>query len=239
MPAYRSAADLKAMAKGQLLGKYPLAAATFMIVVMLTAALRLMSYVMIDSSRVAGLVISIVFSFGISLLLGVINVGVLFMALKICCREAVHVNDIIHGFKSHPDKIIKIQAVLSGVELAATLPVTIFWNLYATSGEGDYLMMLVVFAIAAYVAYGFVSLVFSQVFFLFLDFEEKSAKELLMMSHAVMDGHKKRLFLLWLGFVPLYLLCALSCFIGFIWVLPYVKVTLANFYMDLMQGRGD
>jgi uncharacterized membrane protein len=118
----------------------------------------------------------------------------------------------------------------------ATLPATIFRILYSNSGDRDYLPMVFIFYIAGISVYFFVSLVFSQAFFLLLDFEDKSAMELLAKSHLVMNGHKKRLFLLWLSFVPLLLVSVFTCCIGFIWVVPYIKVALANFYMDLMQN---
>ncbi|MCL2719248.1 MAG: DUF975 family protein [Lachnospiraceae bacterium] len=236
MPSHRSSAMLRSMARGQLLGKYPIAAAAFMSVLMTTIMVRLLSASIFSVGGVAGLIISMIVSFIISLLLGIINVGVLFMALKISCNEPIGLNDLIFGFSYHPKKIVTIQAVLSGINLIATLPATIFRYLYNNSGDADYLPLIIIFYIAGISVYCFVSLVFSQVFFLLLDFEDKSAQELLMKSHTIMNGHKKRLFFLWLSFVPLFLLSILSCCIGFIWVMPYVKVTLANFYMDLMQA---
>lgn len=236
MTAYRSLAILRTMARGQLLGKYPITAAAFMSVMMMTIMVRLLVVGLIDSSGVFGFIFSTVISFIISLLVGVLNVGSLFMALKICCNEAITVTDIFYGFNYQPEKIVKIQAVLSAVSLIATLPASIFQTLYFNSGEGEYLSVMVIFYLAGFSVYFFVSLVFSQVFFLLLDFDNKTANELLMKSHQIMNGQKKRLFLLWLSFVPLILISIITCCLGFIWVVPYIKVTLANFYMDLMQN---
>lgn len=236
MPSYRSPAMLRSMARGQLLGKYPLAAATFMTVIMMTIMVRLLSASLISANGIAGLLLSTLVSFIISLLLGVVNVGVLFMALKISCNEPVYLNDIIYGFNYQPQKAVIIQAVLSGINVIATLPATILRFLYGNTGDADYLPMVIVFYLAGISVYFFISLVFSQAFFLLLDFEDKSAKELLIKSHFIMIGHKKRLFMLWLSFVPLILISIVSCCIGLIWVVPYMKVALANFYMDLMQS---
>jgi hypothetical protein len=235
MSPYRSAAMLKAMARGQLLGKYPIAAATFMTVVMITMIMRLFFATLLGSLGAVGFIFSTITSFIISLILGVVNVGILFMALKICCREPISPSDVFYGFRNQPEKILMIQAVFSGVSLVAMLPADILRLNYNTSD--DSLPMIIAFYIAGMAVYLFVSLILSQVFFLLLDFEDKSAKELISMAYMVMNGHKKRFFLLWLGFVPLLLVGVLTCFIGFIWIIPLIKVTQANFYMDLMQNR--
>jgi len=235
MPTYRSPAMIRSMARGQLLGKYPIAAAAFMSVLMITIMVRFLSAVFINASGFPGFILSHITTFAISLLLGIINVGVLFMALKITCNEAINLNDLFYGFNYYPKKIIIIQAVLSGINLVATLPASILRFIYGNNGDADLLPVMITFYVAGLSVYFFLSLVFSQAFFLLLDFEDKSALELLMKSNAIMNGHKKRLFMLWLSFVPLFILSVLSCCIGFIWVIPYVKVALANFYMDLMQ----
>jgi len=237
MPTYRSPAMIRSMARGQLLGKYPITAAAFMSVLMITIMVRFLSAVFINASGVPGYILSLITTFIISLFMGIINVGVLFMALKISCNEAISLNDLFYGFNYYPKKIIIIQAVLSGISLVATLPASILRFIYGNNGDTDLLPVIITFYVAGLSVYFFLSLVFSQSFFLLLDFEDKSPQELLMKSNMIMNGHKKRLFMLWLSFVPLFILSVLSCCIGFIWVMPYVKVALANFYMDLMQNR--
>ena len=236
MSTYRSPAVLRSMARGQLLGKYPIAAMAFFSVLIITVMVRLFSTALVGADGILGFIFSTIISFIISLFLGIVNIGILFMALKISCKEPIYLNDILYGFTYHPQKIVKIQAVLIGVQVVATLPADIFRMLYQNSDETDYLPMMIVFYLAGISVYFFISLVFSQSFFLLLDFENKSAKELLLKSHQVMNGHKKRLFGLWLSFVPLLLLSVFTCCVGLIWVMPYIKVALANFYMDLMQA---
>ncbi|MCL2254162.1 MAG: DUF975 family protein [Lachnospiraceae bacterium] len=230
--------QLKSLARGQLLGKYPITAAAFMSVTMMTIMTRLLLGTLISGDGVLGFLFSTVISFIVSLFVGVLNVGALFMALKICCNEPIFVTDIFYGFNYQLEKIIKIQAILSLANLILTLPAAVLQNIILTSGNREFLTTMFVFYIAGYGVYFFISLMFSQIFFLLLDFDDKSVQELFMKSHLIMTGHKKRLFMLWLSFVPLLLVSILTCCLGFIWVIPYIKVTLANFYMDLMQNRG-
>jgi uncharacterized membrane protein len=240
MPAFRSPAMLRPMARGQLLGKYPIAAAVFLSVLMLTLMVRLFFAVIINinnANEALGTIISTAVSFIVSLPLGVVNVGVLLMALKVCCNEPLQISDLLYGFKKQPEKILAIQAILSGANLLALIPGTILLNSRPASDEADFTALVVALFIAGMAGYCYVMLLLSQVFFLLIDFEDKSVRELLAMAPLVMEGHKKRLFALWLSFLPLVLLSFLTCFLGLIWVVPFIKVTLANFYMDLMQNR--
>lgn len=59
------------------------------------------------------------------------------------------------------------------------------------------------------------------------------ALEAIDKSKAMMDGHKKDLFVLYLSFIGWMLLGAITCGIAYIWVLPYMEATLTNFYNSI------
>ncbi len=52
-------------------------------------------------------------------------------------------------------------------------------------------------------------------------------------SMKMMDGHKADLFYLHLTFIGWYLLCLLTCGIGFLWLMPYIVSSQAHFYEDV------
>lgn len=54
-------------------------------------------------------------------------------------------------------------------------------------------------------------------------------------SVELMKGNKIRLFLLYLSFIGWYVLGVISFGIGFIWILPYVEATIAEFYNSLLN----
>lgn len=62
------------------------------------------------------------------------------------------------------------------------------------------------------------------------DIENNAAIE---KSMAMMEGHKMELFLLDLSFIGWILLSILTCFIGFLWLAPYMETAHAAFYEDL------
>ena len=57
-----------------------------------------------------------------------------------------------------------------------------------------------------------------------------SAQDALNKSAAMMNGHKIELFGLELSFIGWHLLAILSCGIGYIWLTPYINVSVAEFY---------
>ena len=57
--------------------------------------------------------------------------------------------------------------------------------------------------------------------------------EAIELSMRMMEGHKWELFWLYLSFIGWFLLSLLTLGIGFIFLLPYVYASVANFYEDL------
>jgi uncharacterized membrane protein len=52
-----------------------------------------------------------------------------------------------------------------------------------------------------------------------------------------MNGNKGKLFGLYLSFIGWGILCILTLGIGFLWLYPYVSLSLANFYEDIKQNQ--
>ena len=50
-----------------------------------------------------------------------------------------------------------------------------------------------------------------------------------------MDGYKLQYFFLGLSFIGWMLLCLLTLGIGFLWLIPYIQVTYAKFYLNLKE----
>jgi len=60
--------------------------------------------------------------------------------------------------------------------------------------------------------------------------------EAITRSRQMMDGHKMEAFLLILSFIGWFFLGLITIGIGFLWIIPYVSVTLAKFY-DRIRGE--
>ncbi len=68
---------------------------------------------------------------------------------------------------------------------------------------------------------------------------EISAWEASTRSREMMKGHKFDLFYLYLSFIGWGLLSCILCGIGFIWLTPYMQLSVAAFYNDLKGGDGN
>ena len=237
MNNYKSSAELKAMAKEQLFGKYTTAVGAFVTVSAITLVMSTIPVFMIPHGSIVYTVIYYLVSFIISLFLGLFASGQAFFYLKIACEQPVSVGDVFFGFRLHPDKSILIQFILSLTSYLCTAPAAIFQYLYLNGSNAVMLLLMSVSLIAGCVVLIFVSLLLSQAFYLLQDFPDYSAKELLKMSCHMMKGHKGRLFYIELSFLPLFLLGFLSCCIAYLWIIPYMNATMANFYMDLVKNQ--
>ncbi len=65
------------------------------------------------------------------------------------------------------------------------------------------------------------------------DNPQLSPQEAITLSSRMMDGHKLRLFKLYISFLGWFLLSILTCGIGFLWLFPYMKSSEVAFYLDV------
>jgi uncharacterized membrane protein len=74
-------------------------------------------------------------------------------------------------------------------------------------------------------------------YFVIVDNPSIGAFDALKESKKLMDGNKMKLFLLMLSFIGWALLCILTLGIGFLWLMPYIQVTMVKFYDDLKVSK--
>lgn len=80
------------------------------------------------------------------------------------------------------------------------------------------------------------ALSYSMSFYILSENRSLKPREVLKASREMMDGYKWKLFYIILRFFLLALLCILTLGIGFLWLIPYVHVTMATFY-DEIRGE--
>ncbi len=74
------------------------------------------------------------------------------------------------------------------------------------------------------------AMAYSMAMYIVADQPEMSAREALKKSENMMQGHKMEFFVLQLSFLGWYLLGAITFGIAYIWAVPYMSATVANFY---------
>lgn len=230
-----SSAQLKAISKEQLLGKYGPAISAELAVGALLFAASLVCSVLTDQSSIAGIIISYLIMLILELLGGVFNVGLTRFYLNLVCRRPFPVADIFYGFRSHADKAIAVRFLILLMQLFCMLPFLLCTFAYSQTENAVVFLFGSIAAAAGGIAAVFLSLIYSQVYYIMLDFPTYTSKQLLQTSRRIMKGHKGRLFYLSVTLIPYYLLSLLSCGIALFWVTPFQKVLFTNFYLDLMH----
>ena len=76
---------------------------------------------------------------------------------------------------------------------------------------------------------------YSQAMFILAENPGMTAKEAIDESKLIMDGHKFELFVLYLSFIPWFLLGYVTLGLGFIYVAPYMTLTITNFYHNIKR----
>ena len=78
---------------------------------------------------------------------------------------------------------------------------------------------------------------YSMAFYIMYDNPDIRPLEAIKRSQIMMKGYKGKLFLLELSFIGWTLLCILSLGIGFLWLNPYMYLSIANFYENLKRNQ--
>jgi uncharacterized membrane protein len=126
--------------------------------------------------------------------------------------EKPSINNLFDGFR---------QFLGAFVAYLLTVIFTILWAL-----------LLIVPGIIAAIRY-------SQVFYILKDNPELDGLEAINKSKQMMNGHKGEYFVLLLSFFWWFLLGCITLGIAFVWIGPYISLTLANYYEELKKQRGE
>ncbi len=142
------------------------------------------------------------------LIAGPLTLGIAIFSLSLSRHQNPKIENIFLGFQRF------------SISLTAFLLVTVFVILWS--------LLLVVPGIIAALSY-------SMTYYILVDDTSISAREAMRKSKKMMQGNKWKLFCLHLRFVGWTILCVLSLGIGFLWLVPYVQISVAKFYDDLKR----
>lgn len=241
---YKTFSQYKSEARAALSGKWGIAVCMSIISIGIT-------YAVSELIPLIGTLLSILF-----------EVGILSFSLKLCCgqKDAANFGDVFYGFKCHPGKalllyllqvlyllpgtliyvvLISVSIVLSGAASGA-LGLALPADSFAVTGATAVLILLVFLAATvAYIFYSFyITLTYSQIFYILLDYPDLSVTDIWKRSAAIMKGNRMRLFLLNLSFIGWGILAVFTFGIGLLWLMPYITTSQSAFYLDLAQNKG-
>ena len=145
-------------------------------------------------------------------------------------------SDLFTGLKVHPNKTILTQSWILLCTILPLVPaiVFIFLAFYVEEMTLMFSLGCGLFILGGAISW-WISLRYSQVYFLLLDFPDSSTKELLNMSWKLMKGNVGRLLYIQVSFLPLLFAGLISFGIGFLFIKPYQYMTYTLFYLDLIK----
>lgn len=235
-------ATLKDNAKGRLIGHYGLLIGSQLTIgcITLVASFILSNMIVTPIAQNAGsLFLSMAFTYAVSLLVGtftgVLQVGLSLIYLKFACGNTnAHFSDIFYGYQNGLQTALGISFIAAVVGILPSLFSDIFYNIYVLTGVEMYWIISSFGELVIQIFCVFISLFLFPCYYLMLDFPGKSTKEILRLCLEVMKGHKGKLFYITLSFLPLELLGIVSI-IGGLWIAPYVNMTNALFFFEIMK----
>ncbi|MFA6617439.1 MAG: DUF975 family protein [Candidatus Neomarinimicrobiota bacterium] len=139
---------------------------------------------------------------------GPLTLGLILFSLSISRGKEARFGQLFHGFDHF------------GPSLVTYLLVALYTFLWT--------LLLIVPGIIASFSY-------SMSLYILADDPSITGSEAIHKSKEMMNGNKGKLFCLHLRFLGWILLGILSLGIGFLWIIPYMQISIANFYNDLKK----
>lgn len=233
---FKSSAELKRLARGQLIGKYGISITALMIFASVMFCIEIPIVIIFEITflnSAAYLLYVYLIVLIVTLLLSVLYIGYAKFFLNVSRNKDYCLKDILWGVTHHPDKIIIITFLLMVISYACMAPALLYYYIFYKTYSLPAVLIAILLYVAAYVVIIMITLRYSLVFFILVDNPEKSPLWALRESRLMMVGHKGRLFYIYLSFLGYALLGLLSYYIAFLWIAPYMAVTFSYFYMDL------
>ena len=230
----RTSAELKRLARENLRGHYGVLIGVTIVAGLITYAIQMPFSLILDIyNSVSDLVFYMLVTIFISLLTRILTGGICRMHLKLARKEAITFSDLFSCFTRRPDRFILAALIVTGIELVCMIPGTIFVIAgIVTEAYGMALIGALLF-LAATIPLVIVELCFALTLILLADYDSMTTMEALRQSYQLMNGNKGRLFYINLSFLGWAILGVLSCYIGMLWIAPYMTQTSISFYRDV------
>lgn len=232
---YKKSSQLKADARQSLLGNLSICIWSIVICLLLNSLILGITANFTLGNAAINFIVNFLITLVVSTFTGLIELGLMSIFLDLQFGQIPHFSELFLCFRNGSDKAVLISLFLNGIPSVLLIPASIMLSVQNLS-EAVQIVLVIVQAICLVLQIAFF-LNFQILPFLFLDFPNLRARELIRESRRVMKGHKKRLLYIFISFIPLFLLGLLSFGIADLWVLAYFFATLAAFYRDLMTAK--
>lgn len=129
--------------------------------------------------------------------------------------------------------IIGIIGTLVGVVIGMAIVSSMVGMMFGYLSISITSCCLIIFSIIVSILLVIFDLAISMVPYILIDKNDKGLFEAMGLSIKMMKGYKWKLFVIHLSFIGWGILSILTLGIGYLWLAPYVALTLTNFYKEL------
>lgn len=230
-----TSADLKRLARDVLRGHYGLLIGAVLVTALIVFAVFFPFYFIL---LLRPNVVSVIIFYIVFLLITMIGIllqsGISYIHLGLVRKREVYFSDLFYAFTIRPDRFILAYLLLLIILMIANIPYILFLVGGILTGFVPLILLSVLFFLAGLVVMIFLALKYAYVFFLLLDHKTMGVIKSFQESARIMKGNTGRLFYIYLSFLGWICLGLLSCYVGFLWITPYMSQTLTNFYLEII-----
>ncbi len=227
---------LKARGRYSLLGHLGSAVGANILYLIISMLLSSMMSGMVTGTGFLSLCLSVLLFFIVSLFSGILEFGLCSIYTGLQYAQPVFAKDLFRGFSETPDKIIRIQAVRTLVQILCIMPALLV-SYYQTGSAGKQLLVYYALYFLGETLSMILLLGLDMSYYLLLDYPDMSAVQIMKTSLRLMKGNRLLLLYIYCSFLPLQFLSLLSLGIAGLWVIAYRYSVSAAFYRGLIASR--
>ena len=237
----RNSRVLKNCASGALKGKMGIAAASSVLVSLISVMASYLTIWLFPENSTLDLILGEVFSFVLTLVLYIFQVGMYRLYLNMARGNEFSLNDLLYFFSHQPDRVLVGSFPLVLISWITTLPAVIYQTTTVLNAEStleqqaQVMLNTSVINLAGLAVGLLLTLPLAMTLYILADEKAESGMAAIRMSMVLMKGNYWRYILLTLSFVPLMILAGIFT-LGIallFWVIPFMEMTRIMFYRDI------
>lgn len=238
MTRYMSSPELKASAKMRLRPVRNVAVSATAIYYGLTFMIQFSASLLpVKIAPLPAALLTVMISFLSAAVSGTLGAGYQYMFLKLYCRRPVASGDVFYALQQEPKKVLPLSCIMAALSVLPMLPFSFFVERYMVSMDTADISLAFFCLTPALILTTFIELIYSQIYYLMLDFPAYQLRDLFRRSRLLMRGQKGRLFYIIVSFLPLKLLGIITCGVGLLWIYPYMQAVKTEFYLDIVSKK--
>ena len=224
-----TSSQLKAISRSALDGNWGLPIAANLLLFAISFPIMFFITFFTNTTTTTGTITSEFLTYAVSLFISLFSAGITKMTLNISRKQSYSMKDMLYVFHHNADRFLIVGLVITVISFITSLPV-----MFMSMNSNIPVSFIVFFSLFDLIISVIIDLFLGLSIYLLLDNPEMGAIDSMKESIRLMKGNKGRSLYITLSFLPLAFASVFTCYIGFIWLIPYIDMTTANFYRDII-----